>query len=204
MILRIPDKIRKDFYVRTLAERLDIKESILYEMIRPSPRERLPSAATEKKSPPEGSGPKSEEMVIRLMIHNSELIPAISGEKILDEFESPHLKRLGIELETLFQKRGKLDLKEALGNFDEGLRKRLFEYTFQESSVRGDQQKRILKDCIEKIRRNKLKKDENDLLRRIKEVEKQKGGKELEDLLIKHQELAKREKGLLKDSLRKS
>jgi hypothetical protein len=95
-------------------------------------------------------------------------------------------------------------LKEALGNFDEGLRKRLFEYTFQESSVRGDQQKRILKDCIEKIRRNKLKKDENDLLRRIKEVEKQKGGKELEDLLIKHQELAKREKGLLKDSLRKS
>ena len=203
MIRRIPDKIRKDFYVRTLAEKLDIKESILYEMIRPSPKERAPSVEAEKKRPPEASGPKSEEMVIRLMVHHPELIPAISGEKILDEFESPLLKRLGKELETLFQKRGKLDLKETPGSFDEGLRKRLFEYTFQESGVGGDQQKRILKDCIEKIRRNRLKKDESDLLRRIKEVEKQKGGKELEDLLVKHQELAKKEKGLLKDSLRK-
>jgi len=203
MIRRIPDKIRKDFYVRTLAEKLDIKESILYEMIRTSPKERPPSVEAEKKRPPEASGPKSEEMVVRLMVHHPELIPAISGEKILDEFESPLLKRLGKELETLFQKRGKLDLKETLGSVDEGLRKRFFEYTFQESGVGGDQQKRILKDCIEKIRRNRLKRDETDLLRRIKEVEKEKGGKELEDLLVKHQELARKEKGLLKDNLRK-
>lgn len=203
LIRKIPDKIRKDFYIRALAERLDIKESILYEMIRSSPKERHPLAEDAKKNLPEGNPPKSEEMVLRLMVHHPELIPAISGEKILDEFESPLLKRLGQELEALFQKSGKLDLPEALGSFDEGLKKRLFEYTFQESGVGGDQQKRILKDCIEKIRRSKLKKDESDLLRRIKEVEKQKRGGELEDLLIKHQELAKREKDLLKDNLRK-
>ncbi|MBM4340489.1 MAG: DNA primase [Deltaproteobacteria bacterium] len=208
MIRRIPDKIRKDFYVRSLAERLDIKESILNEMIQPSLKGRSPAAETLKKRPPEPrpetSAPKSEEMVVRLMVHYPELIPTISGEKILDEFESPLLKRLGEELEALFQKMGNLDLTEALGSFDEGMKKRLFEYSFQESSVGGDQQKRMLRDCIEKIRKRRLKRDESDLLRRIKEVEKQKGGRELEDLLIKHQELAKKEKGLLKDNLRKS
>ena len=38
---KIPDKIRRDFYVKALAERLDIQESFLYEMLRSSPKESL-------------------------------------------------------------------------------------------------------------------------------------------------------------------
>lgn len=203
MIRRIPEKIRKDFYVRVLAERLDLKESVLYEMIRSTPTERTRPAEGLKKRPPEESLPKSEEIVVRLMIHHPELIPTISGERILDEFESPLLKRLGQGLEGIFQKKGKLNLTEALGGVDEGLKERLCEYAFQESGVEGDQRERILKDCIEKIRRRNVKKDESDLLRRIKEAERQKEGGELEALLMERQELAKREKGLLKGSLRK-
>ncbi len=203
MIRRIPEKIRKDFYVRVLAERLDIKESVLYEMIRSTPTERTRPAEGLKKRPLEESLPKSEEIVVRLMIHHPELIPTISGERILDEFESPLLKRLGQGLEGIFQKKGKLNLTEALGGVDESLKERLCEYAFQESGVEGDQRERILKDCIEKIRRRNVKKDESDLLRRIKEAERQKEGGELEALLMERQELAKREKGLLKGSLRK-
>jgi DNA primase len=203
MIRRIPEKIRKDFYVRALAERLDLKESVLYEMLRSSPRERSRSTESLKKRPPEGDFPKSEEMVVRLMVHHPELIPTVSGERILDEFESPVLKRLGQGLEGFFQKKKRLDLTEALGGFDEGLKERLCEFAFQESGVEGHQRERILKDCIEKIRRRKLKKDQDDLLRRIKEVERRRGGEELEALLMERQELAKREKGVFKESLRK-
>ena len=203
MIRKIPEKIRKDFYVRALAERLDLKESVLYEMIRSTPAERTRPAEGLKKRPPEESLPKSEEIVVRLMVHHPELIPTISGEGILDEFESPLLKRLGQGLEGIFQKRGKLNLTEALGEVDEGLKERLCEYAFQESGVEGDQRERILKDCIEKIRRRKSKKDESDLLRRIKEAERQKGGGGLEALLMERQEMAKKEKGRLKGSLRK-
>jgi DNA primase len=203
MIRKIPEKIRKDFYVRALAERLDLKESVLYEMIRSTPAERTRSAEGLKKRPPEESLPKSEEIVVRLMVHHPELIPIISGEGILDEFESPLLKRLGQGLEGIFQKRGKLNLTEALGEVDEGLKERLCEYAFQESGAEGDQRERILKDCIEKIRRRKSKKDESDLLRRIKEAERQKGGGGLEALLMERQEMAKKEKGRLKGSLRK-
>ena len=203
MIRKIPEKIRKDFYVRALAERLDLKESVLYEMIRSTPAERTRPAESLKKRPPEESLPKSEEIVVRLMVHHPELIPTISGEGILDEFESPLLKRLGQGLEGIFQKRGKLNLTEALGEVDEGLKERLCEYAFQESGAEGDQRERILKDCIEKIRRRKSKKDESDLLRRIKEAERQKGGGGLEALLMERQEMAKKEKGRLKGSLRK-
>ncbi|MBS3906999.1 MAG: DNA primase [Syntrophaceae bacterium] len=203
MIRRIPEKIRKDFYVRAMAERLDIKESGLYEMIRSTPRERARPAEDLKKKPPEESLPKSEEIVVRLMVHHPELIPTISGERILDEFESPLLKRLGQGLEGIFQKKGKLDFTEALEGFNEGLKERLCEYAFQESGVEGDQRERILKDCIEKIRRRKSKKDESDLLRRIKEAERQKGGGGIEALLMERQEMAKREKGRLKGSLPK-
>ncbi|MDO9125050.1 MAG: DNA primase, partial [Deltaproteobacteria bacterium] len=66
MIRKIPEKIRKDFYVRVLAERLDIKESVLYEMIRSTPTERTRPAEGLKKRPLEESLPKSEEIVVRL------------------------------------------------------------------------------------------------------------------------------------------
>ncbi|MDI6763161.1 MAG: DNA primase [Thermodesulfobacteriota bacterium] len=204
MIRRIPEKIRKDFYVRALAERLDLKESVLYEMIQSTPPERTRPAEGLKKRPPEESLPKSEEIVVRLMIHHPELIPTISGERILDEFESPLLKRLGQGLEGIFQKKGKLDLTEALEGFNEGLKERLCEFAFQESGVEGDQRERILKDCIEKIRRRKSRKDESDLLRRIKEAERQKEGGGLDALLMERQEMAKREKGRLKGSLPKA
>lgn len=202
LLRRIPDKIRRDLYVRALAERLDLKESLLYEMIRSYPVEKSRPSEGLKKIAKKEDFPKSEEMVIRLMVHYPELIPAVSGEGILDGFENPLLKRLGQELEARFQKHERLDLTEALGSFEEDLKQRLFKFAFEESGAEPAQRERILKDCIEKIRRKRLRKDQDDLLRRIKEAEKQRG-EGLEALLMERQELAKREKGISKSSLRK-
>ena len=201
MIRRIPDKIRKDFYVRTLAERLDVKESILYEMIRSSPKERFSLAEEGNWRSPEATGPKSEEMVIKLMTHRPELIPVVSEENILDEFESPLWRGLGQGLVDHFRKRGRLDLTKIQEGLDDGFKQRLFGIVFQESGVAEGQERKVLKDCIEKIRGNRLKKDKRDLLSKIKEVERKMAGKELEALLIKHQELARRKKRLLKEGL---
>ncbi len=200
---KIPDRIRRDFYTKALAERLDVKESFLYEMLRSSPRE--PSKAGEdfKKSSTEGTFPKSEEMVIRLMVHHPEVIPTISKEGVLKEFESPILQKIANTLEDLYQKKGRLDLPEALANFEEALRERLCEFVFQESGLEGGDRGKILQDCIQKIREKRLKKEKGELLKRIKEAEKQQEERRLVPLLKEHQELAKREKGLQKDSFRK-
>jgi len=196
LVRKIPDGIRKDFYLRTLAERLDLKESLLHEMVRPSLKKRV-KVEEEVKSPSvEKSLPKSEEMMVRLMIHHPEWIVVISREEILQEFESPNLRKMAEHLVSLYQKKGKLDISEALGSIEEGLKGKLREFSLQESGLEGTDQEKVLRDCIQKIRKKKLKRDESDLLRRIKEAEKQKGEKGLEALLLQRQELARRERGL--------
>jgi len=202
LLNRIPDKIRKDFYAKALAERLDVKEAFLYEMLRSSRKEPSKTGEDLRKSSMERPFLKSEEMVIRLMIHHPEMIPALSKEDVVKEFESPILQKLAEALEDLYLRKGKLDLPEALANFGEDLKGRLCEFAFQESGLEGDQEK-ILQDCIQKIREKRLKKERGELLKRIKEAERQQEEKGLIPLLKERQELAKREKGLQKESLRK-
>ncbi len=196
LIGKIPDGIRRDFYLKALAEKLDLKESLLHEMVRSSPKGRPRAEEELKKQFVEKGFPKSEEMVVRLMVHHPELIPIISQEGVLKDFESPVLKKMAEGLEGLYQKKGRLEIAEALGSFEEDLKGKLCEFAFQESGLDGSHQEKILRDCIQRIRKRKLKRDESDLLQRIKEAEKQKGEKGLEALLLKRQELAKRERGL--------
>ena len=69
--------------------------------------------------------------------------------------------------------------------------------------MEGGDREKILKDCIQKIRGKKLKKESGESLKRIKEAEKQKEEERLAPLLKEHEELAKRERGLQKDNFRK-
>ena len=192
LIDKIPNKIRKNFYTKALAERLDLPESLLMERLRSSSKDRSKGEEEFKKRPVEGSFPKSEEMVVRLMIHHPELIPTITEEGILREFESPVLQKMAENLEGLYQQRRRLDLTEALGCFEEDLKERLCEFAFQESDLETGDREKILKDCIEKIRKKRLKRDEGEILKRIKEAEKQKGGKGLEALLMERQEMTRK------------
>ncbi|HXX33305.1 MAG TPA: DNA primase [Thermodesulfobacteriota bacterium] len=211
LLSKIPDRIRRDFYTKALAERLDVKESFLHEMLRPvaSPRgepsakEPTKEAESLAKSSAETTFPKSEEMVIRLMVHHPEVIPAISKQGILKDFESPSLQKIAEGLEKLYQRKGRLDLPEVLVSFEETLKGRLCEFAFQESGLEGGDRGKILQDCIQKIRERRLKKEKAALLRRIKEAEKEREGRRLVPLLKEHQELAKREKDLHKDGFRK-
>ena len=200
---KIPDKIRRDFYTKALAERLDVKESFLYEMLRFPPKEPSKVGEDFRKSSMERSFPKSEEIVVRLMVHHPEVIPTISKEGVVKEFESPILQKIAEAIEDLYQRKGRLDLPEALANFEEDLKGRLCEFAFQESGLEGGDQGKILQDCIQKIREKRLKKEKGELLKRIKEAEKQQEEKKLVPLLKERQELAKRERGLQKDSFRK-
>jgi DNA primase len=200
---KIPDKIRRDFYTKALAERLDVKESFLYEMLRSSPQAPWKGGEDLRRSSMERGFPKSEEMVIRLMVHHPEVIPTISKEGVIREFESPILQKIAEALENLYQRKGRLDLPEVLANVEEDLKGRVCEFAFQESGLEGNWEK-ILKDCIQKIREERIKKEKGELQKRIKEADKQQEDKGLNPLLKQKLELArKREKGLQKDNFRK-
>lgn len=195
LIRKIPDGIRKDFYLRTLAERLDLKESLLREMARPTSKKVIRVEDDLKRPSVERDLPKSEEMLVRLMIHHPESMALLAREEIFQEFESPTLRKMAEHLLNLYQKKGKLDLSEALGSIEEALQGKLREFSLQESGLEGSDRERVVRDCIQKIRKKRFKKDESDLLKKIKEAEKQKGEKGLEALLLQRQELARRERG---------
>jgi hypothetical protein len=113
------------------------------------------------------------------------------------------LQKIAEALGDLYQRKGRLDLPEALANFEEDVRGKLCEFVFQEGGLEGGEREKILKDCIQKIREKRSKKERGELLKKIKEAEKQDGGKKLVPLLKEHEELAKRERDLQKDSFRK-
>jgi DNA primase len=203
LLSKIPDKIRRDFYIKAFAERLDIQESFLYEMLRSPSRGHSKAGEDLKKSSAERAFPRSEEMVLRLMVHHPEFIPTLSKEGIFKEFESPILQKMAETLTDLYQRKGRMDLPEALANVEEDLKGRLCEFAFRESGLEGGDWERILKDCVQRIREKKLKKEKNELLKKIREAEKQQEGKMLVPLLKEHQELARKERGLQKNSFRK-
>jgi DNA primase len=194
LIEKIPDGIRRNFYTKTLAERLDLQESLLHEMVRTPPKGRPDGEKGERHSSTVKAFPKSEEIMVRLMIHHPERIPSISEQGILGDFESSLLRGIAQDLEAFYQRKGRLEVAEALGALGEDSRKWVSEFALQEESMEGVNPEKLLKDCIQKIRQKKLKKDEEELLKRIKEAEKAKGQRELEALLLKRQELARRER----------
>ena len=204
LIGKIPNRIRRDLYVKALGERLDIQESVLYERLKSSSKNRPRAEEDSKRRFVEERFPKSEEIVVRLMVHHPELIPTVSGEGVLREFENPILQKMAEKLEGLYQKKGRLDLTEALGCLEEGLKGRLCEFAFQESGLEGEHRERILRDCIQKIREERIKKEKGELQKRIREADIQQEDKGLNPLLKQKLELARKKgRGLQKDGIRK-
>jgi DNA primase len=203
LLHKMSDKIRRDFYIKSLAERLDIKESLLFEMFQSSPKEVSGIREDLGKSSMEKTLPKSEEVVVRLMVHHPEIISALSKEDVIKEFESPLLQKMAEVLEHLYQKEGRINLPEVLANVEEDLKRKLCEFALQESDLEGEDWGKIFQDCVHKIREKRLKKEKGELLRRIKEAEKQQENQRLVPLLKERQELAKREKDLRKGCFRK-
>ncbi len=203
LVSKIPDRIRRDFYVKALADRLDIEESRLHEMLHPAQGERPKGEGSLKREVLGKGFQKSEEMIVRLMVHSPELIRTVSQEGIVELFESPILKRIAGELEEVYEKKGKLDVRDPLGSMPEDLQPELSRIAFQEKGLEESPREKMLQDCIQKIRQRRLKKDKTELLKKMREAEREERGKGLETLLAERQKLIRMEKELCKTSFLK-
>jgi DNA primase len=198
LVGRIPDRIRRDFYVKALADRLDIEETILREMLHPAQQERLKREGTPKVESPEKEFPKSEELIVRLMVHSPGLIRTVSEEGIVECFESPILRKIADRIEAFYEKNGRLDMRDFLGSLPEDLQPELSRIALQEKGLEEGSREKMLQDCIQKIRQRRLKKDKTELLKKMREAERQERGKGLETLLAERQKLIRTEKELWK------
>lgn len=193
MIQRIPDLIQRDFYVKALAERLELEVSLLQNRLGRGLRGRLRAETEDRPSFSRRSEPKAEEMVVRLMVHNPRRIAKILEEGILDEFESPSLRQIAQAVVEEYRRKGDLPLVETMAGLEETLQEKLRKIVFEEVVIEEGVQEKILEDCIQKIRERRLKKDKSELRKRIREAERERGGEVPQALLAEHQALARRE-----------
>jgi hypothetical protein len=84
-------------------------------------------------------------------------------------------------------------VQEVLETIEADLKERFCEFVFHEGGSAGDLEK-MLRDCFQKIRDRRLKRDKGEMVKRIREAEKEKGGEGLEALLREHQKLAEKER----------
>lgn len=194
MLNKIPDRIKRSLYIKALAEKIEIQESILHEIIQSPPQKG--NDEFRKKAIKRGF-PKSEEMLIQLLVHHPQYITIVSKYKVLDHFQNLSLKSIGKEMENKYLREGRLNLSEVLISLNGDLKGILSELAFEDFELEKEQAEKLLKDCIRKVLEERLKKDKMELLKKIKEAERIGGGKILEGLLKERQELALREKALV-------
>ncbi len=194
MLNKIPDRIKKGLYIKALADKIEIQESILHEIVQSPPKKGNDDL---NKMVIKRVFPKSEEMLIQLLIHNPQYIPILSKYAVLDQFQSIALKSIGKDMEKQYLKKGRLELSEILISIDEDMRAILSKLAFEDFQLEKEHAEKLLRDCIRKIMEEKIKKDKIELLKKIKEAEKRGGGRVLEGLLKERQELTLREKALL-------
>ncbi len=196
LVRRIPEGIRRSFYLKALAEKVGLQETVLHEILRSPAKPLARPEKGEQKPSGERTFPKAEEMIVSLMIQHPEWIPQIAREGVVGEFESTLLRRIAESLQDLYHRKGRLDLTEALDLLEENFQGLLRTLIFQENGLEKVSHEKILNDCIRRVHEGKLKRDRVELLKRIKEAERQEGGPELESLLRAQQELMKRQSRL--------
>jgi len=198
MVERIRNRIVRESYVKKLGERLVLKEEVILDAMKRPPhrgerkREELKQVIHMKMYP------KTEETILEIMLRFNRLIPQIAEDGVLEDFENQQLKAVAKTLKEIYFEKGALVIPDIIAYVEEDeLRNKISKWAFLDGTFEEASLEKTLKDCFRKVKMGKLKRDEKDLLSRIREVEKEDRQDLLRELLAKRQHLLTRERNLL-------
>jgi DNA primase len=198
MVEKIPNPIVRESYVKKLGERLALKEAVILDAMRTLPQRRKERREELKQAIHKKMYPKTEEIILELMFRFNHLIPEIAEDGVLEDFENQQLKMVAKTLKEIYFKRGDVVIPDILAYVEhDELRNRISKWAFLDRTYEGASLDKTLRDCIRKVKMDKLKRDEDALLSRIKEVEKGDRQDLLVELLAKRQHLLTRERNLI-------
>jgi DNA primase len=198
MIERIRNRIVRESYVKKLGERLALKEEVILDTMRSLPRGGERRREELKQLIQRKMYPKTEETILGIMLHHTHLIPEIAEDGVIDDFENQNLKMMAKTIKEIYFEKGTLVISDILASAeDDEMRNKISEWAFLDGTFEEAFLEKTLRDCFRKIRMDRLKRDEEALLRRIKEVEKEDRQDLLGELLAKRQHLLARERDLI-------
>jgi DNA primase len=198
MVERIKNRIVRESHIKKVSERLALREEVILDAMRSAPRDGGRRREELRQVIQRRMYPKTEETILQIMLHFAHLIPKIAEDGVLEDFENEQLKRAGKTFKEAYLQKGTLAISDILAYLqDEDLRSKISEWVFLDGAFEEASIQKTLRDCFCKIKMRKLKRDEEALLRRIKELEKEDQQGLLGELLAERQHLLARERDLM-------
>ncbi len=198
MVEKIRNRIIRESYVKKLGERLVLKEEVILDAMGRPPRRGERRREELKQVIHKKMYPKTEETILEIMLRFNHLVPEIAEDGVLEDFENQQLKMVAKTFKEIYFEKGALVIPDIIAYVeDDELRNKISKWAFLDEIFEEASLEKTLKDCFRKVKMGKLKRDEEALLSRIKEVEKEDRQDLLGELLAKRQHLLTRERNLV-------
>jgi DNA primase len=168
-IATLADGVKRALYVREVAERLNIEESVVLEQVRKATNRDYKNKGVRDQQIESFADHKIEKGILQMMAQFPPVLPYVLKEKIVEDFESPALKRIGQLILQIFQGRGEVIISDVIASVDDPEHKSLM------SSLFLDEQTWDRKKCFKRIEqfRHGVKKRKGKMLsQKIKEAQK--------------------------------
>ncbi|OGP53333.1 MAG: DNA primase [Deltaproteobacteria bacterium RBG_13_52_11] len=181
-LLQIKDGVRRDFYLKRLAEMVGVREGEIRDTALTMRKGRKKGAQQE---PLTAMHVSTEKKLVQIMIQYPEFIPLVIEEGVVDGFEEQNLRSIGELVIHDFQRHGDLSLDRLAPQLEQrGVREMTFTLAFHEEGLEEGMAERIMVDCLHKIKVKALTKQREGLTKRIKEAEAKRDEALLNSLLL--------------------
>ena len=172
---KIGDEIEKNLFIKRIAEKLGIDQSLLKREVHRKEGHVKPK--TEATADVKLNVNPLEINLIRLMLEYPQKTELIEQEKILDSFMDPRLKALGEKIVQDYKLLGYIDINVILSaDDDKGLRNNLYELRINEPTTDDNMVDRNFSDNIKQIRGKWYKEQHRQLTKKL--VQAQTSGNE--------------------------
>jgi DNA primase len=193
---KIGDEIEKNLFIKRIAEKLGIDQTLLKREAHRKTTNVKPGASGPRHAAKANVNPL-EVNLIRLMLEYPQKTQLIESEKILDYFMEPALKNLGDKIVQAYKLLGYIDINMILSSDDDKpLRESLYKLSIEAPSTDENMVERNFTDNIRRIR-EKWQKEQKRLVQLKLRQAQESGDKELtQELTFQMQNLIQERKEL--------
>jgi DNA primase len=193
---KIGDEIEKNLFIKRIAEKLGIDQTLLKREAHRKTTNVKPGASGPRHAAKANVNPL-EVNLIRLMLEYPQKTQLIESEKILDYFMEPALKNLGDKIVQAYKLLGYIDINMILSSDDDKpLRESLYKLSIEAPSTDENMVERNFTDNIRRIR-EKWQKEQKRLVQLKLRQAQESGDKELtQELTCQMQNLIQERKEL--------
>ncbi len=192
MIRKFPNAVLRFGYVKQLAHALSIaEEALLIELQKETKTEKVFLSATATDFETNDTVNVAERSLLKLMLEEESHIPFVRNELDISDFQDERVRLIIEQMFVLLDKEEGVNASRLVTHFDESRVAQLISHLMvSEQSLSGDQEK-LRRDYIERIKRDRIRSQRQQLSRQIRLAEMEGNHEQLDDLKQRFNQLIK-------------